>query len=285
LRIGVVGGIAEAVIGRNTPVPIEQTRRFTTTQDGQEKVRIRVYQGESREASENELLGEFEFGGFRKAPRGEVWIDVTFEINADGIVNVTARDRETGTQASTRITLSSGLSEREIESIMDEGRTERVRTEAIPAAGREVLGSVKLVPTPVRSVPESREWSPRPAAAAPALQAEAIERFDDAPELDFDGEDDQPLLDAAPEGGAEEFLDIGLGGDAVAEPSHAPASDEDLLDASLDAADSLFDDGDDAPELTEVEASPLDGTSPDTSLFENAGTDLSVSSRGSPKKD
>ena len=70
LRIGVAGDMAESVIERNTPVPIEQTRTFTTFQDDQALVQIRVYQGESRVASENELLGQFEFSGFRKARRG-----------------------------------------------------------------------------------------------------------------------------------------------------------------------------------------------------------------------
>jgi molecular chaperone DnaK len=79
LQIGVAGGIAEPVIERNTPVPIEQTRTFTTFKDHQESVNIRVYQGESREASENELLGQFEFGGFNTGLRGEVEIDVTWQ--------------------------------------------------------------------------------------------------------------------------------------------------------------------------------------------------------------
>jgi molecular chaperone DnaK len=126
LRIGVAGGLAETVIERNTPVPIEQTRAFTTLRDHQESVKIRVYQGESREAAENELLGQFEFSGFKRARRGEVEIDVTFEINTDGIVNVTASDRETGQQASTQITLSSGLSEGELQEIIEEGRTDRM---------------------------------------------------------------------------------------------------------------------------------------------------------------
>ena len=118
------------MIERNTPVPIEQTRTFTTFQDDQESVKIRVYQGESREAEDNELLGQFEFSGFAKGARAVTsTIDVTFEINADGIVNVTARDRETGQEASTRITLSSGLSEGELEHIIEENRTERVSTD------------------------------------------------------------------------------------------------------------------------------------------------------------
>jgi hypothetical protein len=126
LRVGVAGGLAETVIERNTPVPIEQMRTFTTFQDQQESVKIRVYQGESRQAEENELLGQFEFRGFKKAPRGEVAIDISFEINADGIVNVTAQDRDTGEQASTQITLSSGLSEGEIQEIIEEARSDRL---------------------------------------------------------------------------------------------------------------------------------------------------------------
>jgi molecular chaperone DnaK len=283
LRIGVVGGLAETVIERNTPVPIEQTRAFTTTQDGQEKVRIRVYQGESREARENELLGEFEFGGFRKAARGQVWIDVTFEINADGIVEVTARDRETGAEAGARITLSSGLSERELASILEEKRTERVRTQEIPAPGREVLGAVKLVPTPVRSLPEARERRPRPPAPAPAAEAEPADLAALEAGLDLALDDDDAPAIELPPSDDEEFLDVGIDLEAVA-PIHARPSDEDLLDADLDAPEALFEDGDDAPELTEPEPSEIDGASPDTSLFETPGTDLATPARGAPKK-
>jgi len=135
LRVGVAGGLAESVIECNTPVPIEQMRTFTTFQDFQESVKIRVYQGESRQAEENELLGQFEFSGFKKVPRGEVAIDISFAINADGIVNVVAQDRETGKRASATITLSSGLSDLELKSIMEQGRMERVEAIATDDAG------------------------------------------------------------------------------------------------------------------------------------------------------
>ncbi len=144
LRIGVAGGMAETLIERNTPVPIEQTRTFTTYQDNQEAVQIRVYQGESRKAQENELLGQFEFAGFKKAPRGQVKIDVTFEINADGLVNVTAADRETKQRASTSITLSSGLSEQEMSLILEGKPTDRVlATVATPPAVRAVAADAR----------------------------------------------------------------------------------------------------------------------------------------------
>lgn len=115
LRIGTVGGFCEKIIDRNTPIPIEQSKTFTTSRDLQDKVRIRVYQGESNRADECELLGEFEFSGFRVALRGEVKIEVTFEIDTNGIVNVSACERATGLRASTTIQLSSGLSEADIE--------------------------------------------------------------------------------------------------------------------------------------------------------------------------
>ncbi len=137
LKIGVAGGLAETVIERNTPVPIDQTRSFTTFQDFQESVRIRVYQGESRHAADNELLGEFVFGGFARARRGEVQIEVTFEINSDGIVNVTARDPATGQKASTQITLSSGLSEEEIQRIIARSETQQVSQPPAKPAARD----------------------------------------------------------------------------------------------------------------------------------------------------
>src|SRR5438093_728197 len=148
LQVGVAGGLSEPVIGRNTPVPIEQTRTFTTARDDQQSVVIRVYQGESREAKENQLLGQFEFSNFQRGARGEVEIDVTFEINTDGIVNVTASDKKTGERASTRITLSSGLSETEIKNIIDRGVASRVQTSAIgaTAGGPAPAGAVKRRP-------------------------------------------------------------------------------------------------------------------------------------------
>jgi molecular chaperone DnaK len=119
LRVGTVGGYAEPIIDKNTPIPIEKSKTFTTSRDGQDRVKIRVYQGESKRAEECELLGEFEFTGFRIGYRGEVQIQVTFEIDSNGIVNVSATDVETGQKTSTTISLSSGLSEQDIQAARD----------------------------------------------------------------------------------------------------------------------------------------------------------------------
>ncbi len=123
LRIGTVGGYTERIIEKNTPVPVDRSKTFTTSRDGQDRVKIRVYQGESNKADECELLGEFEFSGFRIGYRGEVKIEVTFEIDTNGIVNVSAADLETGQKASTTISLSSGLSEADIQKSIEANRS------------------------------------------------------------------------------------------------------------------------------------------------------------------
>src|SRR5690349_3366050 len=131
LRVGTVGGYTDKIIDKNTPIPIERSKSYTTNRDGQEKVKIRVYQGESNKASECELLGEFEFSGFRIAYRGEVRIEVTFEIDTNGIVNVTAADVETGQKTSCTIRLSSGLTEEMIKEAQEKNaRTQLARGEA-----------------------------------------------------------------------------------------------------------------------------------------------------------
>jgi molecular chaperone DnaK len=126
LRVGIAGGLTETVIERNSPVPIDHTRMFTTARDHQAEVAVRIYQGESRAAEGNELLGEFEFSGFEPAARGEVQLEVTFSLTTEGIVTVQARDSKTGAERSTQVTLSSGLSEQEIAQIVQRGRTEDV---------------------------------------------------------------------------------------------------------------------------------------------------------------
>src|SRR6516165_4217973 len=143
LRIGIVGGYTEKIIEKNTPVPIEKSKTFTTSRDGQERVKIRVYQGESNRADECEMLGEFEFAGFRVGYRGEVKIEVTFEINTDGIVNVSASDTETGQKTSTTISLSSGLSEADIQRSILQNRQTRLARGMVhavnPGTSRDVL--------------------------------------------------------------------------------------------------------------------------------------------------
>jgi molecular chaperone DnaK len=118
LGIMVVGGYFEELIPQNTTVPTSRSKPFTTVRDNQTAVKILVLQGESRRAEDNELLGEFILTGLRRAPAGQVEVEVTFEINADGIVSVHAKDVETGKEQSITVTASSGLTEDEINEMM-----------------------------------------------------------------------------------------------------------------------------------------------------------------------
>jgi molecular chaperone DnaK len=122
LGIMVVGGYFEELIPLNTTVPTSRSKVFTTVRDNQTAVKILVMQGESHRADENELLGEFILTGLRKAPVGQVEVEVTFEINADGIVSVHAKDLETGQQQSITVTATSGLTVDEIQNMVSEAK-------------------------------------------------------------------------------------------------------------------------------------------------------------------
>lgn len=105
LRVETVGGLSQLVIARNSTIPLEQTREFATAYDGQQDVRIRIAQGEQARFGENQPLGELELSGLRPAPRGDVKIAVTFELDADGTLRVRAVDTNTGVQTTARINL------------------------------------------------------------------------------------------------------------------------------------------------------------------------------------
>ncbi|MFO0693145.1 MAG: Hsp70 family protein [Polyangiales bacterium] len=117
LRVETVGGYSEVVIPRNAPVPLEETRIFTTAQDFQESVRVRVCQGESRRLEENEVLGELELVGLRRANRGQVHVQVTFVLEVDGSLSVHARDAETGMEQRIRIRLLGAVDDGSIEEL------------------------------------------------------------------------------------------------------------------------------------------------------------------------
>ncbi|MFL5390946.1 MAG: molecular chaperone DnaK [Myxococcales bacterium] len=116
LGIAIAGGFFQSIIPRNTTVPTSAHHVFTTVKDDQTSAKITVLQGESEIAAQNELLGEFMMTGLRKAKRGEVDIDVIFDISPDGIVSVSAIDVQTGLRQSITVTASSGLTEDEIAS-------------------------------------------------------------------------------------------------------------------------------------------------------------------------
>jgi molecular chaperone DnaK len=153
LGLMVVGGYFEELIPQNCTVPTSRSKIFTTIRDNQTAVKILVMQGESKRADENELLGEFVLTGLRRAPAGQVEIEVTFEINADGIVSVNAKDLETGKAQSITVTAASGLTKEELDTMVEEAKgyaVARRGDETTEKARQEVETSVseiqKLLP-------------------------------------------------------------------------------------------------------------------------------------------
>jgi molecular chaperone DnaK len=121
-------------------VPTSRAKTFTTSRDNQTAVKIIVMQGESERADQNELLGEFILTGLRRAAKGQVEIEVTFAINADGIVSVGAKDLETGQEQSIQVTATSGLTQDEIKKMMEEAQeftVERRTSEEFEAVKQE----------------------------------------------------------------------------------------------------------------------------------------------------
>ncbi len=118
LGIETLGGVFTRLIDRNTTIPTKKSQVFSTAEDGQTAVTIRVFQGEREMATDNKMLGQFDLVGLPPAPRGVPQIEVTFDIDANGIVNVSAKDKGTGKEQQIRIQASGGLSEADIQKMV-----------------------------------------------------------------------------------------------------------------------------------------------------------------------
>ena len=120
LGIETLGGVFTRLIDKNTTIPTKKSQIFSTAEDNQSAVTIRVFQGEREMAADNKLLGQFDLVGIPPAPRGMPQVEVTFDIDANGIVNVSAKDKTTGKEQQIRIQASGGLSEEDIERMVKE---------------------------------------------------------------------------------------------------------------------------------------------------------------------
>ena len=125
LGIETLGGVSTKLIDKNTTIPTKKSQVFSTAEDNQPAVSIRVLQGEREMASDNKILGNFELVGIAPAPRGTPQIEVTFDIDANGIVNVSAKDKGTGKEQKIQIQASGGLSEEEIQKMVKEAEANK----------------------------------------------------------------------------------------------------------------------------------------------------------------
>jgi molecular chaperone DnaK len=137
LGIETLGGVFTRIIERNTTIPTKKSQVFSTAEDNQNAVTIRVFQGEREMAADNKILGQFDLMGIPPSPRGMPQIEVTFDIDANGIVNVSAKDKATGKEQQIRIQASGGLSETDIEKMVKEAEAnaaeDKKRREAVDA--------------------------------------------------------------------------------------------------------------------------------------------------------
>ncbi len=161
LSIETLGGVATALIERNTTIPTKKGQIFSTASDSQTQVEIHVVQGERPMAQDNKSLGRFILDGIPPAPRGVPQIEVTFDINADGILNVNAKDKATGREQAMQIIPSSGLSDNEIERMVSEAeqhasedRDRKAAVEARNMGDAAVYGAEKFLRENGESVPE-----------------------------------------------------------------------------------------------------------------------------------
>ena len=150
LGIETVGGVFTRLIDRNTTIPTKKSQIFSTAADGQTSVEVHVLQGEREMAQYNKTLGRFQLAGIAPAPRGVPQIEVTFDIDANGILNVSAKDKGTGKEQKIRIEASSGLTEQEIQRMRDEAKAneekdkaEKERIDKINAADSNIFTTEK----------------------------------------------------------------------------------------------------------------------------------------------
>jgi molecular chaperone DnaK len=164
LGIETLGGVATPLIERNTTIPTKKSQIFSTAADGQTQVEVHVVQGERKMSADNKSLGRFILDGIPPAPRGVPQIEVTFDINADGILNVTAKDKATGREQAMQIISSSGLTDSEIERMVKdaeqhaaEDEQRRQEVESRNMADSAVYSAEKFISENGDNIPEAQK--------------------------------------------------------------------------------------------------------------------------------
>ncbi|MFN4147325.1 MAG: molecular chaperone DnaK, partial [Runella sp.] len=177
LGIETLGGVFTKLIEANTTIPTKKSEIFSTAADNQPSVELHVLQGERPMASQNRTLGRFHLDGIPPAPRGVPQIEVTFDIDANGILNVTAKDKGTGKEQKIRIEASSGLSEAEIQRMRDEAKA----NEAADKAAREEIEKINTADSMIFSTEKQlKEYSDKLSAGSKANIEAALNELKEA---------------------------------------------------------------------------------------------------------
>ena len=236
LSIETLGSVATPLIERNTTIPTKKSQIFSTAADGQSQVEIHVLQGERPMAADNKTLGRFILDGLPPAPRGIPQIEVTFDIDADGILHVAAQDKATGRAQSITITASSGLSKDEVDRMVqdaerhrqeDEGRKEEV--EARNNADSLVYQAEKLMSEQGEQVPDDlkSEVEGKIAATRSAMEGQDLAHLQTTV---------QELSESLQKVGAAMYQQPESPPPGGEEPGQAPDDDEDIVDGEFSEA-------------------------------------------------
>ena len=251
LGIETLGGIMTKMIDRNTTIPTKKTQTYSTAEDNQQAVTIRVFQGEREMAADNKLLGQFDLVGIPPAPRGVPQVEVTFDIDANGIVNVSAKDKGTGKEQQIRIQASGGLSDNDIESMVKDAEKfaeeDKKRREAAEARN-QADNLVHATPKQLEENGDKIDAGLKSDVEAAIAETKTALESDDVDAINAKA---QALTEVAMKMGQqiyEKEQATGAGDAASGEGAAAASQDDDVVDAEFsevdDSAGSEGDSGD-----------------------------------------